>query len=312
MKLQSESMKHVARAIAALAVLATPAVGVGKTITARATLAPTTVDTDARGQAGLTVHGSKSKLDLKARRLARNASYEVIANGVKVGALQTSKSGNGRLRFRAAPKSKDLLLGFDPRGAQLSVRGADGRDVLVGTMDAVDPSSSACCLTATDGTSSCQELAADACTTAGGVPNAAATCLPDPCAAPPSPAAVVCCVNETDDDGTESECEDLDATACAAAGGTTLEADTCEPNPCAAVTPPAGDVAACCLTHENETECEVRTAEACTTRGGTVMTGVAACDGDPCGTGSGSDDGGDDGEHGDGQHGGGGGDGGGD
>lgn len=299
MNLRRESMKHVASAVTALSVITMPAVGSGRTITARTNLAATSAATNAHGKAALAVHGSKSKLEVKASRLARGESFEVIANGVKVGTLRTGKSGSGRLRFRATPTSKDVLLGFEPRGVQLSVRGTDGRDVLVGTMDAVDPSAAACCIPAAAGTSACQELAADACAAAGGTANAAATCLPDPCAVSPPPAVVVCCLNETDDDESESECEhDVDTTACAAGGGTTVAAAGCEPNPCVPTAPPTGDVAACCLTHEHETECEVRTTEACSARGGTVMAGVTTCGSNPCGLATGPRDDDDDGEDG--------------
>jgi len=155
---------------------------------------------------------------------------------------------------------------------------------------AADPNAIACCVPAADGTSTCQEITADACTAANGTANAATTCLPDPCVTTPPPAAVVCCINETDDDGSETECEDKSEADCAAAGGTTVQADSCEVDPCAPVTPPAGDIVACCLRHENEAECEGRTSEACTARGGTAMAGVT-CDTNPCGITGGGDDG---------------------
>jgi len=293
--LQPRSLSRLTAGLVALAVVAmSPAVGhAGTKSKARikSTLSATSVDPDANGQAGLALHGGDGKLDVKASHLTRNASFEVIVNGVKVGTLQTSRSGSGRQRFRSNPGRRDLMLGFDPRGAQLSVRNGDGHDVLVGTMPTVaDPSAIACCVPAADGTNTCQEITADECTAVSGVVDAATTCLPDPCVAtpPPPPAAVVCCINETEDDESETECEDESEAECAAKGGTTVQADSCEPNPCAPVTPPAGDVVACCLTHENETECEGRTSEACTARGGTVMVG-STCAADPCGVGTGSD-----------------------
>jgi hypothetical protein len=290
--------------LAALALVGvSPGVGGASTTTKiKSGLSATSADPDAKGQAGLTLHKSDGKLDLKASHLSPKASFDVIVNGVKVGTLQTSRGGSGRQRFRSEPGRRDLVLGFDPRGAQLSVRNGQGRDVLVGSMPATaDPNAIACCVTAADGTTACQEITPDACTTANGVANVATTCLPDPCVAtPPPPAAVVCCINETDDDGSENECEDKTEADCAAAGGITVQAASCEPNPCTPVTPPAGDVAACCLSHENETECEVRTSEACTARGGTVMAG-STCAPSPCSAGTGS--GGDDGENGDGQNG---------
>jgi hypothetical protein len=298
--LQRKSLGWLAASLAGLALVSlSPAVSDARTKTkVKSALAATSVDPDASGQAGLALHGSDGKLDLKASHLSRNASFDVIVNGVKVGTLQTTRGGGGRQRFRSDPGRRDLILGFDPRGAQLSVRNGAGRDVLVGTMPAAaDPNAIACCVTAADGTSACQEGTLDDCTAAAGVPNAAATCLPDPCEAtpPPPPAAVVCCINETDDDESESECEDKTEADCAAVGGMTVQAESCEPNPCAPVAPPAGDVVACCLTHEHETECEVRTGEACTARGGTVMAG-STCDPNPCGAGAGSGDDGDGGE----------------
>jgi hypothetical protein len=290
MKMRCGSMKQLTTVLALLVFVGgAPTIGMSRTTTAKSDLAATSADTDARGQAHLALRGSAGKLDLKASRLARSASFDVVANGVKVGTLQTSRSGSGRLRFRSDPGRRDLLLGFDPRGAQISVRDATGHDVLVGEVPPADPNAIACCVPAADGTISCQEITTDACTTAGGVANAAATCLPDPCVATPPPTAVVCCLNETDDDESESECEHENEADCAAAGGTTLQADSCEPNPCAPVTPPAGDVTACCVTDEHETECEVRTSEACTARGGTAMGGTT-CDPNPCGSGGGDDD----------------------
>jgi hypothetical protein len=81
---------------------------------------------------------------------------------------------------------------------------------------------------------------------------------------------------------------------CAAAGGMVVEAASCDPDPCAPVTPPSGDTVACCLTHEDETECEVITTEACTARSGAATVGTT-CEPDPCmSTSPGGDDGGGD------------------
>jgi hypothetical protein len=267
-------------------------------------LTATSVDPNAQGQARLGVHGNDGTFDVKVSRLDHRASYDVVVKGVKVATLQTSAGGGGHLRFRTHPKSKDLMLGFDPRGGQLKVRSAAGHDVLVGTLPAtaIDPTATACCIPDANGGSTCQELTPDACTAATGTPEQAATCIPDPCATTPPPAATVCCTNETEDDESETECEDQNATECAAEGGMVVEAVSCDPNPCAPVEPPSGDAVACCLTHENETECEAITTEACTASNGTAMTG-ATCEPDPCMSASGGDDDGDDdGENGDGEH----------
>jgi hypothetical protein len=267
----------------------------GGKIRVKAGLTPTGVDPDAQGQAGLGVRGTAGMFDVKASRLDRRAGYDIVVKGVKVGTLRTNGGGSGHLRFRTNPTSRDLVLGFDPRGVQLSVRNAGGHDVLVGTMPAatIDPTATACCIPDGNGGSSCQELTSDACTTAGGAAQQAATCIPDPCAATPPPAATVCCTNETGDDESESECEDHNAADCVAAGGMVVEASSCDPNPCAPVPPPTGDAVACCVTHEGENECEVITTEACTASGGTAMTG-ATCEPDPCASTSGSGDGDDD------------------
>jgi hypothetical protein len=276
-------------------------------IKVRAGLTATGIDPNAQGQVGLGIHGNDGTFDLKVSRLDRRAAYDVVVNGVKIASLQTSGGGGGHLRFRTRPKSKDLVLGFDPRGAQLSVRSGAGHDVLVGSLPAtaVDPTATACCVPDGNGGSTCQELTTDACTAATGIASQQATCIPDPCATTPPPVTTVCCTNETGDDESESECED--ATDCAAAGGMVVQAPSCDPNPCAPVPPPAGDAVACCVTHENEAECEVTTTEACTASGGTAMVGTT-CEPDPCASGSGSGDDGGDGS--DDDHGGGNGDGG--
>lgn len=264
-------------------------------IRVKAGLTATGVDPNAQGQVGLGIRGSDGTFDVKASRLDRHASYDVIVKGVKVASLQTTGGGGGHIRFRSHPTSKDLVLGFDPRGAQLSVRSAAGRDVLVGTLPAaaVDPTATACCVPDGNGGSTCQELTPDACTAASGSASQAATCIPDPCVTTPPSATTVCCTNETGDDGSESECEDQNATDCAAAGGMAVEAASCDPNPCAPVPPPSGDAVACCVAHEGETECEVITTEACTASNGTAMTG-ATCEPDPCNVGTGGgEDGGD-------------------
>jgi hypothetical protein len=298
---QQGSMGWVAAAAAGLLLLClTPghAAASGK-IRVKAGLTATGIDPNAQGQVGLGIRGNDGTFDLKVNRLDRKTGYDVVVNGVKVASVRTSGGGGGHLRFRTRPTSKDLVLGFDPRGAQLSVRNGAGHDVLIGSLPAtaVDPTATACCVPDGNGGSTCQELTADACTAATGIASQQATCIPDPCTATPPPATMVCCTNETGDDESESECEDHDATECAAAGGMLVDAASCDPNPCAPVPPPTGDAVACCVTHENETECEVITTEACTASNGTAMTGTT-CEPDPCmsagsGGGDGEDGGGD-------------------
>ncbi|MFQ5514975.1 MAG: hypothetical protein ACE5FG_11115 [Myxococcota bacterium] len=72
----------------------------------------------------------KSKLDLRAKRLAPSTTYSVRVDGIEVGSLTTGSSGAGKLRFRTPVRSsKDVLLDFDPRGKLISI--SDGvADVL--------------------------------------------------------------------------------------------------------------------------------------------------------------------------------------
>jgi hypothetical protein len=88
---------------------------------------------------------------------------------------------------------------------------------------------------------------------------------------------VVCCM--PDDNG--PECEDRTADECAAQGGIVLEATSCDPNPCAPVTPPADEDIQCCLPDNGGTECEDRTPAECAVEGG-ANAGVGTCTPDPC------------------------------
>ncbi len=293
--------------IAATTLLVAPRTTLARSVRMRSALAPTSADANARGQVGLGVRGSDGVFDVKASRLDRSRGYDVVVGGVKVGDLQTNGSGSGRLRFRSQPRSKDRVLGFDPRGKSITLRNGAGNDVLVGSLpdDGTDPAATACCVPDDGGGAECEDLTADACAAAGGSPTQATSCMPDPCAATPSSTAVVCCTNETEDDGSETECESEDsATDCTADGGTVVEATACDPNPCAPTPPPAGDVVACCVAGDEHAECEDRTAEACAAENGTVVAGTT-CDADPCGAGS-SDGNGDGSDDGDGGQGGGG------
>ena len=76
-------------------------------------------------------NASNGRLVVKAQKLVSSAPYEVLVDGVLVGRFTTTAKGIGRIRFRSRPRSaKDVLLGFDPRGALLVVRDDSGRDVL--------------------------------------------------------------------------------------------------------------------------------------------------------------------------------------
>jgi hypothetical protein len=297
--------KHVAAGLALLAFVsgASSAAAAGHKVKLKQHLTATSADGDARGAAGFALKGADGKFDVKAARLARDAGYDVVVGGVKVGELHTGRSGGGRIRFTSNPVKGDRLLGFDPRGHQVSVRDGSGDDVLVGVVpdDTIDPTATACCLSDEDGESECEDRTPDACTAAGGTPTQVTSCVPDPCASTPPASVIVCCLNETDDDESETECEDRSEAECAAEGGMVVQATTCDPNPCAPV-PPA-DRVTCCVPDDDDpadVECEGITAEACTARGGTPAT-ATSCEPDPCG--GSDDDNGDDGSDGDGDHG---------
>jgi hypothetical protein len=282
----------------ALVGLAASAALAGSRVTVREALAPTGVEADASGRATLTLrNGAKGKFEVKVRHLAPATSFDVVVGGVKVGSIRTSRSGQGGVRFSSRARGRDLPLGFDPRGSAVTVRDGSGDDVLAGGMSdgSLDPGEVACCVPGRHEDGECEDLTPDACAAAGGTLAGVDSCLPDPCtsASGPGDGALVCCLNETGDDESESECEDTTEAGCAAAGGMVVEAVSCDPNPCTPT--PAGDVTACCVPDDDtsgETDCEVLSAEACMARGGTAVAG-GTCAADPCG--SGDDDSGDDG-----------------
>jgi len=283
----------------------------GHTVRLNQPLNATSAAPAAHGRARLKVQSSANgKFNVVATHLSRDRQYDLIIGGVKVGVLQANHGGNGRARFSTRPGTKDALLGFDPRGAQVIVRDQDtGDDVLVGEMpsdDDNDAGETACCIAnGHDGESEveCEEMSPEECTAEGGTPlgvpgGTAAACLPNPCATTPPPAgSVTCCTNETHDDESEAECKSVATeAACADDDGTVVQAPSCDPNPCA-VTPPSNR-SACCIPEDGDggdTECEVLSAEACTADGGTINS-AANCDGSPCGPGDdgggGDDDGG--------------------
>jgi hypothetical protein len=102
----------------------------------------------------------------------------------------------------------------------------------------------------------CLDLTPEQCAAEGGVAAAADSCIPNPCGDAPVADGVVCCLSHASpdgaflrdadsDDGSDDEsddgchvgCKDIPAAACAEKGGTVVEADTCDPNPCAPVAP---------------------------------------------------------------------------
>ena len=246
----------------------------------RQDLTPVT-DQDARGQVRLRLRtDSNGTFEVRAQNLAPNTRYEVLVGGVKVGTLTTRRGGTGRVRFRSRPHGRDLLLGFDPRGASVVIRNSDGEDVLGGTVSAGTTSGSpdkvTCCVPDDDG-SECEDRTADECTAEGGTVSTATSCLPNPCGdTAPVEDDVVCCV--PDDSG--PECEDRTATECAAQGGVVIEATSCSANPCAATPATTPDVR-CCLPDDSGIECEDRTPDQCAAQGG-VDLGPGSCLPNPC------------------------------
>jgi hypothetical protein len=220
------------------------------------TLSATDVAPAARGRARLVLRSvSDGRLDLVARRLHGHATFDVIVRGVKVASLRTSASGRGRVRFRSRPRGRDVLLGFDPRGAHVAVRDEDGDDVLVGDIlgDPLDPGEVVCCLPEDDESADpqfpCDGRAPAACEDSGGTVVAGArSCLPNPCGDDTIPdGTTVCCIPESsggafvDPDAGDGvvDCQDVSERDCLAVGGTVINGETCDDDPCEPVAPAA-------------------------------------------------------------------------
>jgi hypothetical protein len=270
-------------AIAALGLSAMPTEARARTETERGSLSSTGVDDDARGKVKLKVRNSSDgRLDLQVQKLASSATYDVLVDGVLVGQFTTSAKGSGHVRFRSHPRSsKDVLLGFDPRGALLVVRDDSGHDVLAVALadtGSVSGGDVICCIPDDRGPE-CEDRTPAECTAQGGTASPATSCLPNPCAGGPPPAGgdVICCI--PDDSG--PECEDRTADDCAVQGGIVVQATSCVPNPCGSSVPPANDDIQCCLADDTGPSCEDRTPAACATSGG-VNAGAGTCTPNPC------------------------------
>lgn len=244
-------------------------------------LQPTSADPDAAGRATVRVRGAADgRFELQVRRLERQATYEVLVDGVKVGEITTSNGGSGRIRFRSRPRGhRDEFLGFDPRGALVAVRDAAGEDVLAGTLalQSGREDKVICCVPDDDGPE-CEDRRPDDCVARGGTVSSATSCLPNPCegSTPPGDPDVVCCI--PDDSG--PECEDRTSAECASQGGIVVEATSCTDNPCAG-TPSSDPDIQCCVPRYYVTECEDRTPAECAAEGG-VDVGPGACVPDAC------------------------------
>jgi len=93
-----------------------------------------------------------------------------------------------------------------------------------------------CCTNSTDDDESeaeCEEVATQAdCAGMNGMVSSATSCDGDPCAAPPPTDLTACCMTQTDDGETETECRVVSAATCTAAHGTPASGMSCEPDPC--------------------------------------------------------------------------------
>lgn len=109
------------------------------------------------------------------------------------------------------------------------------------------------------------------------------------------PTKIHCCIAQSEDSGTQPECEDLTPDACTAAGGVDSGASSCLPNPCQGTAPPPPQDNVVCCTPEgdgvtdqgddggtdNAGECELRSATSCSAHGG-INLGAGTCDSNPC------------------------------
>jgi hypothetical protein len=92
-----------------------------------------------------------------------------------------------------------------------------------------------CCLPKDSGGTECEQRTADQCTAHGGSNVGAGTCDANACGTSPTPTSdkIRCCLPHNGDHDNESpECEQLTAEQCAAHGGMSLDAGSCDPNPC--------------------------------------------------------------------------------
>jgi hypothetical protein len=287
-KTTRQTATRLALALGLATALAAPAGAASDTV--KLSLLPTGADADALGTGKVKVRERRGaltgKLDLRGRRLAGLATYQVTIDGVVIGTLTTSTSGNGRARFRTSPSSsRDQLLGVDPRGRTIGIIDDAGAVVLTAAAGSgsLDPNDVRCCIPDDSGPE-CEDRTAAECAAAGGVDMGPGSCLPNPCdpGIPPSPDDdIVCCL--PDDSG--PECEDRTPAECAAQGGINLGAGSCLPNPCAPVAPAPDDDVRCCLPDDSGPECEDRTAAECDALGG-VNIGAGSCLPNPCMTGS--------------------------
>ncbi len=276
------------------AIIVMLAVNATATVVVNQTLNGTVHAPRARGLARLHLKaGSSGTFSVKAKRLAAGKTFDVVVNKIKIGTLTTNAGGSGTAKFSTSPKGRTALLGVDPQGGDVEVRDDQGDDVLDGQMPDDNPGSAiGCCVGDDDGETECEDLTAAECTSQGGTPTMATSCLPDPCVTTPPPNTVCCIAHSAAgafvDDNPEVECEDdVSAAECAAQGGTMVQAASCDTNPCQP-TPPS-QIVICCVPDDDGAECEELTPADCTAANGTVSA-ATACEPDPCsGSGGGGD-----------------------
>ena len=263
----------------------------------RGTLTATSHAPRARGRAILALStASKGRFRVVARGLTPNASFDLVVGGIRVGAFTTSVNGVGKVKLNTTPTHSQGLLGVDPRGRTIVVRdSSSGDDDLDGEMPDDGGSATgafACCVPDDDG-AECEVETPDECSANGGTTQTGVmSCIPNPCGATP-PSEVVCCFPGSStgafvDEESDAECDETSMQECAMAGGTVVQATSCEPNPCAAV--PPSQVTVCCIPGQDEAACEILTPDLCATVKGTPST-APACDDDPCGQNSTGPDG---------------------
>ena len=150
-------------AIGALCSLAPASSAVAKTHVKEA-LTATSAAPHARGRATLALKTvSKGRFGVSAKGLAKNATFDLVVGGIKVGSFATNAAGGGKIKLSTHPKGSDAFLGVDPRGKSIAVRDEHGEDDLEGNMPDDDDSASGAfvCCKAEDGHSSHGHVSAD-------------------------------------------------------------------------------------------------------------------------------------------------------
>jgi hypothetical protein len=274
------SLSRVVVAALALSVLA-PVAAQAEKVKTKTALTSTGVVPGAGGVARLIVRTStRGGFGVQASSLAPSSSYDVLVGGIKVATLPSDDTGYGRVRFSTGKVGENLVLGFDPRGEAIEIRGATGDDVLVGHVAAPAGSETdkACCIPGGEHTE-CEDRTPADCTALGGTSSAAGSCFPDPCgSARPPAASVVCCVP----DNSGPLCEDRSQADCLTAGGSVVQADSCASDPCNAAPPSPDDHVQCCVAAYYVWACEDHTVAECEQLGG-LDKGPGSCSPNPCG-----------------------------